>query len=61
MVRTEALKIERYTDGLPLATRNDVIAAKPANLHEAITVAQRLIDSYVLDGVDKGKSDKRKE
>lgn len=43
MVRTEALKIERYTDGLPLATRNDVIAEKPTNLHEAITIAQRRI------------------
>jgi len=63
MVRTEDLKIERYTDGLPLATRNDVIAAKPVNLHEAITVAQRLMDSYVLVVGDKGKSgrsDKRK-
>ena len=60
MVKTEALKIERYTDGLPLATRNDVIAARPANLHEAISIAQSLMDSIALENPEKGKKDKRK-
>ncbi|PWA76257.1 reverse transcriptase domain-containing protein [Artemisia annua] len=60
MVRTETLKIERYTDGLPVATRNDVIAAKPANLHEAITIAQQLMDSLILENAEKGKNGKRK-
>lgn len=60
MVKNEALKIERYTDGSPLATRNDVIAARPANLHEAISIAQSLMDFIVLDNVAKGKKDKRK-
>ena len=39
MVKTEALKIEHYTNGLPLATRNDVLASKPANLQEAMSLA----------------------
>lgn len=60
MVKTEALKIERYTDGLPLATRNDVIVARPANLHEAISIAQSLMDSIALENAEKGKKDKRK-
>ena len=49
MVKTETQKIERYTDGLPVATRNDVIAARPANVHEAITIAQQLMDSLELE------------
>ena len=60
MVNTEALKIERYTDGLPLATRNDVIAARPANIHECITIAKSLMDSIALESGEKEKKDKRK-
>lgn len=60
MVKTGSLKIERYTDGLPLAMRNDVIAERPANLHEAISIAQSLMDSVVLENAEKGKKDKGK-
>ena len=60
MVNTETLKIERFTDGLPLVIRNDVISAKLASLHEAITLAHSLLDFWVLENTDKGKSGKRK-
>ena len=57
---TETQKIERYIDGLPVATRNDVITARPANIHEAITIAQQLMDSLELENVEKEKNGKRK-
>ena len=60
MVQTETQKIERYTDGLPVATRNDVISFRPANVHEAITIAQQLMDSLVSKGAEKDKNGKRK-
>ena len=37
-----------------------MIATNPSNLHEAITIAQRLMDLLVLENAKKGRNDKRK-
>ncbi|GKC68251.1 hypothetical protein Tco_1100849 [Tanacetum coccineum] len=47
LVSTKKKKIEKYIRGFPEGIKGNVTSSKPANLHDAINMAQELIEQGV--------------
>ena len=61
MVIPERKKIERYVWGLPIQTRNSVIAAQPGTFASAKRIAQQLTDSNLRSGTVTNNTDTPQE
>jgi hypothetical protein len=60
MVLTETRLLERYIRGLPQSVKVNVTTSKAANLHEAMKVANQLMDQIVEDTPNEVADHKRK-
>ncbi|GJS15178.1 putative reverse transcriptase domain-containing protein [Tanacetum coccineum] len=60
LVMPERKKIERYVRGLPERVKENVTSSKPANLHEAINMARKLVEQAIqAKATRNGESNKK--